>query len=368
MESSSPSSTFSSDSEDDVWLLQLHDELIDSDWPQRNPNKSPLTGPDSDFDWDHWTKLANPPPLRPAKVPKLEEPGQADEYQVEHVQQPNPNPTNVLPAPAPNLAPSTANPTSLTESPTASSDSDSDSSSDPDWDSSSDPETDSNTKLLLQLHEMMGAPPPLPKPNKRPLTGPDPDFDWDYWTNLKDSPPPRPIPKVPKFEEWGQAKDRPKVEHVQQPNPNKRPLTGPDPDFDWDYWMNMEGPPPRPAKVPKLGESDQANEYQVVHVQQPDRGPSTLAGSGFDGNDRPQAGAVPVEYRPSTSAGLPVFHAPPPSPESADPGLPSDHQSSSTDSEPVDLIAAAAYAAKGKAKVPRRISGTTRDVGNAARR
>jgi hypothetical protein len=248
-----------------------------------------------------------------------------------------------------------------------------------------------------------------PNPNKRPLTGPDPDFGWDYRTNLKDPPPPRPIPKVqtfeewiqakywpkvehvqqpnpnkrpylppprpipkvPKFEEWGQAKDRPKVEHVQQPNPNKRPLTGPDPDFD--------PPPLRPAKVPKLDESGQATgtEHPVEHVQQPNPNnrPSTGPDPDFDGKYHPQAGAVPlsvpVEYLPSTSAGLPVFHAPPPSPESVDPELPSlaDHQSLSTDSnsEPVDLLAAI-YAAKGKAKVSRRISGTTRDVGNAARR
>jgi hypothetical protein len=64
-----------------------------------------------------------------------------------------------------------------------------------------------------------------------------------------------------------------------------------------------------------------------------------------------------------------VFHGPRPSPESADPELPSDHQSWSTDSQPVDLqVKAAIYAAKGQANVPRRISGTTKDVGNVAQR
>jgi hypothetical protein len=273
---------------------------------------------------------------------------------------PDPGSTNVVPAPAPNPAPSTANPTPLMESPTAS--------SDPDYDSylDSDPEDD---EWILQLYDLIksGAHSPQPSLNKGPSTGADPDFDWEYWTNLEDPPPLRPIPKVPKFEESSQAK----VEPVQQPNPNKRPLEGPDPDFDWEYWTNLEDPPPPrpPAKVPKLEEPGQANEYQV-HVQQLDREP--LTGSGFDGNyhpvplsARPLSVAVPVEYLPSTSAGLPAFDAPPPSP---DPELPSDHQSSSTDSEPVDLIAAAAYAAKGKAKESRHISGTTRDVGNAAQK
>jgi hypothetical protein len=51
----------------------------------------------------------------------------------------------------------------------------------------------------------------------------------------------------------------------------------------------------------------------------------------------------------------------------ADPELHSDHQSLSVpvDSQPVDLQASI-YAAKGKAKESRRISGTARDVGNHA--
>jgi len=47
-----------------------------------------------------------------------------------------------------------------------------------------------------------------------------------------------------------------------------------------------------------------------------------------------------------------------------DPELHLDHQSSSSDSEPVDPQAAL-YAAKGKAKELRRTPGTARDVGNA---
>jgi hypothetical protein len=86
IESSSPSgsesSTFSSDSEDHGWLIQ-HDELKGWQSPQPNPNrKRPLTGSDPDFDLPYW--------LKPAQAPKLEESGQANVYQVEHVQQPNP--------------------------------------------------------------------------------------------------------------------------------------------------------------------------------------------------------------------------------------------------------------------------------------
>ena len=52
-------------------------------------------------------------------------------------------------------------------------------------------------------------------------------------------------------------------------------------------------------------------------------------------------------------------------PTSPDPELPLNHQSSNSDSQPVDLQAAI-YAAKGKAKDSRGISGTARDVWNVA--
>jgi hypothetical protein len=204
-----------------------------------------------------------------------------------------------------------------------------------------------------------------------------------------------------------------------QSNPKKRPWTdpdgpGPDPDFDWNYWMNLEDPPPkRPALSKEFG---QANEYQVEHAQQPNPSPT---GSGFHSSD-PDLDTSDSDLDPvyhsvigpvhplSTVTGWPTEPAPeavkplswipgwpteptpeavkplswipgsstqfeyegvnrlPPSPELTDPELHSDHQSSSTDSQPVDLLAAI-YAAKGKAKESRRISGT-RDVGNAAQR
>ena len=59
-----------------------------------------------------------------------------------------------------------------------------------------------------------------------------------------------------------------------------------------------------------------------------------------------------------------VAQGSPPSPELADPELHLDHQSLSTDSQ----LKAAKYAAKGKAKESRHISGIARDVGIAVQR
>jgi hypothetical protein len=97
--------------------------------------------------------------------------------------------------------------------------------------------------------------------------------------------------------------------HVPQPNP--------DPDFDLDHWMDLNDwtglddlPSSKPASPKELG---QAHEYQMEHVQQPKPGP--------------------------------------PNPELKD--------------QPAD-IQAATYAAKGRAKESRRVSGTARE--NAAQR
>ena len=59
-------------------------------------------------------------------------------------------------------------------------------------------------------HELTAAHAPEPNPNKRPLT--DDNFDWDHWTKVVNSEPPIPAPaKRPKYEN--------QVEDVQQPNP-----------------------------------------------------------------------------------------------------------------------------------------------------
>ena len=102
------------------------------------------------------------------------------------------------------------------------------------------------------------------------------------------------------------------------PNPNSRLLIDPSVDsgFDWNYWISAEDPPP---------------------TRRPDL-PSTSG----------HAGSPPSQPEHEVVS--------PPSGESPD-------------SEPLDPQAALLYAAKGKAKVvERRISGTARDVGNAAQR
>jgi hypothetical protein len=75
----------------------------------------------------------------------------------------------------------------------------------------------------------------------------------------------------------------------------------------------------------------------------------------------------PLKLEPTEETENEVAPGPPPTPELADPELNSDPQSLSANSQPVDLQNAV-YAAKGKAKAKqsRRISGTARDVGNAA--
>jgi hypothetical protein len=138
--------------------------------------------------------------------------------------------------------------------------------------------------------------------------------------------------------------------HFSQPNPNKRPWTdmNPDPDFDWDFWMAYVNRPRLGSASPK--EVGQTSEYQAEHVQQPAPGPST--DSGFDLNYPPVP--VSVVHPPSTSAELPT------GPEHE--GNPGSDKEPEYDVDPQ----AALYAAKGKAKELRRISGTTRDVGNTA--
>ena len=126
----------------------------------------------------------------------------------------------------------------------------------------------------------------------------------------------------PKLAGYGHESDHEwKVAHAPQsnpnpnPNPNSKPLIDPSADpFDWKYWTNAEDPPPRtdlPSTSGHAGSPPTQPEHEVVT---------------------------------------------PPSGESPD-------------SEPLDPQAALLYAAKGKAKVvERRISGTARDVGNAAQR
>jgi hypothetical protein len=224
--------------------------------------------------------------------------------------------------------------------------------------------------------------------------------DSDDYLVSYDLPPPMRVKPV-SSEEFGQTLENP-VEHVQQPSSGSStdwdsevadgwhafaldelplpkladPLTGsssplgyasdhestgahsPRPNgqvFDWDYWKNLEGPPPRmPASQKEFG---QANENQVVHVQQPNPRPSNPGPS-----DPGPSNPGPSDPGPSNSG--------PSNPELTDPELHLDHQllSTDSDSQPMDHLQAAIYAAKGKAKELRRIPGTARDVGNADQR
>ena len=193
-----------------------------------------------------------------------------------------------------------------------------------------------------------------------PSPGADPNFDWNHWSTVA-SPPKPSSPKgfglVPEHQ----------MGHVQQLDAG--PSTGADPDFDWYHWSTVASPP-KPSSPKEFG---LVPEHQMGHVQQPNAGPPTGADSDFDWGhwtsvDDPLAPAPrPAASTPPKEPENEVIHGPPPTPESTDPELHSDPQSLGTGSQPVDLQAAI-YAAKGKAKESRRISGTARTVGNAAQR
>jgi hypothetical protein len=240
-------------------------------------------------------------------------------------------------------------------------------------------------------HELTGAHAPQPNPNKRPLTDPDPEFDWDYWSKVKDPNPPGPAPpKRPKYDN--------QVEDVQQPNP------GPDPGFDWEYWSNLDDPTPLKQASPKeIGLENQAGHVHVGWQQQPSPWPSpgSSADSDFEyigSDDLPQLKPASQAHesqvephvqqpnpRPSTEPEPEVVDAPLPnlvgSPKNSNSELddnevvqgpsssldPELHQPSSPDSQMTE-VQAAIYAAKGKAKQLRRVSGNARDVGNATQR
>jgi hypothetical protein len=148
--------------------------------------------------------------------------------------------------------------------------------------------------------------------------------------------------------------------HEPQPNANSRPSTEPDsesstqPDFDWNYWMNSEDPPPQGPVSPK--------EFGQAHAYYPDP-PST---SGYAPGPPPTMPEPKheLETPPPSNLGSPKEPEEEVAPRPAtSPHL--DDQSLSADTQPVDLQAAI-YAVKGKAKESRRISGTPRDVGNHA--
>ena len=291
--------------------------------------------------------------------------------------------TNVAQGPAPNPASSTANPDTLMKpsSPSSSSTGSSDL---------------SDSEYLDMLYEFDGLPAPhSPQPNtkKRPWTDmePDPDFDWNHWmTSVKQA---RPRPAPPK--EFGQAN-----EYQVQPDPV--PSTALD--------FNRIYPPVPPSAAYPVFPSARlptVPEHEVLNAPYPDPWSPTISEYSESTSPSPPGAGSPTVPKheeltsPSPGAGSPtvpeheeatppspylgspkepeneVVPGPPPTPESTDPELHSDPQSLSAGVQPEDLQAAiynseylqaALYAGKGKAKESRRISGTARDVGNAAQR
>ncbi|KAI0271900.1 hypothetical protein BGY98DRAFT_936933 [Russula aff. rugulosa BPL654] len=173
-----------------------------------------------------------------------------------------------------------------------------------------------------------------PKPSK------DPDFDWDYWTNLEDEPQPK-RPKLASSKEFGQAHDG-QVVHAQQPNP------------DSSNWFGL----PDLLPPPKQPDPSSSREFgQVVHVQWPNPGPlnqGTSNGGPSDPTLRTGLGYgvvnAPSPMTPDSWLSEGEFEdeeeilGPPPSPELTDSEFHSDDQSLSMD----DFLAAI-YGAKGKA-------------------
>jgi hypothetical protein len=150
--------------------------------------------------------------------------------------------------------------------------------------------------------------------------------------------------------------------HAPQPHwqPKPKPFSSADPNFDWEYWMNSEDfpPPQKPGSPPEVGLEGQASGYAPSRPEF-HSAPGSDAPSPYSGSGSPTW----PKYRPSTEPEHEVVHGRPPSPELTDP----EHQSLSANSQPVDLQSII-YAAKGKAKESRYISGTARDVGIEAQR
>ena len=283
---------------------------------------SPGPSTDSDFDWIHWTNLVNTPPSRPPSPKAID---QAQDYQAEHVQQPNSESSigssffNYLFPPAPKPA--------------------------------------SPAELGRASENQVGH---VQQPNP-PST--DSDFNWKYWQELVNLSPPRPALS----NEIGLASEN-QVGHVQQPN------LGPsaDPDFDWKYWQDLVNRP---------------QENQAEQVQQPTPVPST--GSDFDWDhwtklvnaDLLPSKPVPpkdsgsVVHPSSLGAGSPTDPennvVAPPSPDAGSltepdvevvpgpPPSPIRHQlSSESGFQPNELQDAVNRIIKGKAKESRSVSGT----------
>ena len=212
-------------------------------------------------------------------------------------------------------------------------------------------------------HELTGADEPQPNPDKRPLTGPDPDFDWDYWREYVN----RPSPKRPKLSSLAHENQ---VDHVQKPGSG---WSSSSPEPVSSSSSSPEGSSPEELTDPEFEVTDlnelpnylpPAHEYQVGHVQQPSlTGPSTSSESSLVSPEvLGQAHAYQVEDVQHSNPGPSTQPEPkvvnPPSPDLGP--APNEPENEEVDEE----LQAIRYAMKGKAKAP----GSARDVGNAAKR
>jgi len=236
--------------------------------------------------------------------------------------------TNVVQAPAPNPASSTANPDPLMEQSSCSSST-----------SSMHARGGCFSGLSLAL-DADGS-------WRKALS----QLNWDGGTDSR-SFLHRPLMYDPTPSEYGLTAAQTKP----YPNPSA------DPNFDWEYWTNLGDSPnslaQKPGSLPKGVLEGQASGYA------PSR-PEFYSGPGLDAPSPSSGSGSPTwpKYKPSTEPEHEVVHGQPPSPELTDP----EHQSLSANSQPVDLQSII-YAAKGKAKESRRISDTARDVGDEAQR
>jgi hypothetical protein len=159
--------------------------------------------------------------------------------------------------------------------------------------------------------------------------------------------------------------------HVLSQNPNKSPLTNPDP-------LAEEDPPPKRPALSKLEEFGQTNEYQVEHAHQLDLGLGPSKGLPTEPGAlevvhppwRPPSG-LPVPGPIEPAAAHEVVTPPSPSP-SLHEWLSKEPDNEVTQGPPgspeITEAEAARHAASGKETVLRRISRTTRDAGNAVGR
>ena len=292
-------------------------EIVKVPESQAEHIQQPKPGPstDSDFDWDHWTKKVNQPPPKPG-------PSADSDFDWDHwtkvVNQPQPEPVS--------LKSSTSTKSRLG------------------WKHWVNP---------LNLMDPMkpGAIPPKPKPSKPSA---DSGVTWKHWVNplnLMDPMKPGAIPSKPKLS-----------------NPST------DSGVTWKYWLNPLNlmdplvPGARLESSKSLSPKPSGAGQSIAGPSKPWTPPPIQPPKGIKIGLPPDPESPPPELNlePLKRPVNEVVPGPPPTPDSE---LNSGHPWSSANFEPPYQppdLPAAVYAMKGKSKQLRRVSGSTRDVGNEA--